>query len=148
MSPPRLERFSKDSVGVRNSGLIGGEMVLIGIDIVDIARLRKVISRTPRFLERVFTDQEIAYCYRKKDPYPSLAARFAAREALRKLDRCFIKGLNFHDSEVVVDGEGKPRLVLHEIALHKARDADIADFALSLSHSREQAIAVIIANKG
>ena len=122
--------------------------MLIGIDIIDIARLRNVINRTPRFLERVFTQQEIEYCYRKKDPYPSLAARFAAREALRKLDAIFIKGIRFHDTEVVVDARGKPQLILHKAALLRAHEAKIDDFTISLSHSKEQAIAVIIASKG
>jgi len=122
--------------------------LLIGIDIVDIARLKQVITRTPRFLKRVFTAQELDYCYMKKDPFPSLAARFAAREALRKLDSVFIKGIGFLDSEVVVDAEGKPQLVLHGDALQRAREANINNLAVSLSHSREQAIAVVIANKG
>lgn len=122
--------------------------LLVGIDIVDIARLKRVLNRTPRFLERVFTQQEIEYCYRKVDPYPSLAARFAAREALRKLDEIFIKGVRFHDSEVVVNRGGKPQLILRESLLLKAREANIYDIAVSLSHSKEQAIAVIIANKG
>jgi holo-[acyl-carrier protein] synthase len=122
--------------------------VLIGIDIVDIARLKNVIGRTPRFLERVFTAQEIAYCYQKKDPFPSLAARFAAREALRKLDAVFVNGARFHDTEVLADKEGKPQLILHDNILQGAQEAGIKDFAISLSHSQEQAIAVIIANKG
>lgn len=122
--------------------------MLIGIDIIDIARIRNVIGRTPRFLERVFTQQEIDYCYSKKDPYPSLAVRFAVREALRKLDSVFIKGISFHDTEVLVDGRGKPHLVLHQTALLRAQEAAIRDFAISLSHSKEQAIAVVIASKG
>lgn len=122
--------------------------MLIGIDIVDIARLKVVINRTPRFLQRVFTAQELDYCYMKKDPFPSLAVRFAAREALRKLDCAFIKGTRFHDTEVIVDSEGKPHLFLYGDALQKAQEADIKDIAISLSHSREQAIAVVIANKG
>ncbi|MCX5779241.1 MAG: holo-ACP synthase [Firmicutes bacterium] len=125
-----------------------GGSLLVGIDIVDIARLKNIIIRTPRFLERVFTAQEIAYCLQKKDPYPSLAARFAAREAVRKLDRVFIEGIRFHDTEVAVDAEGKPRLILHAAARQGAEAADIRDFAISLSHSREQAVAVVIAKKG
>ncbi len=122
--------------------------LLIGIDIIDISRLKNVLNRTPRFLVRVFTPQEIEYCYRKADPYPSLAARFAAREALRKLDAIFVKGVRFHDTEVVVDAEGKPQLILHEAALLKTREAKIHDLAISLSHSQAQAIAVVIASKG
>lgn len=123
-------------------------MQIVGVDIVDIARLKIIAARTPRFLKRVFTQQELDYCYNKKDPFPSLAARFAAREAFRKLDSIFIKGIRFQDTEVMVDEMGKPQLVLHEAALQRSREADIKEFAISLSHSMEQAIAVIIANKG
>ena len=122
--------------------------MLIGIDIIDIARLKLVITKTPRFLERVFTPQEIDYCYQKRDPFPSLAARFAAREALRKLDAVFYEGIRFHDSEVVVDARGKPQLVLNGTAQVRAEEAAIKDLAISLSHTKEQAIAVVIANKG
>lgn len=122
--------------------------MLIGVDIVDITRMKQIINRTPRFLQRMFTVQELDYCYKKKDPYPSLAARFAAREALRKVDSAFIKGIGFLDSEVVVDPEGRPKLVLHGNALLKAQEAKIYHLDISLSHSREQAIAVVIAEKG
>ncbi|MDD4171663.1 MAG: holo-ACP synthase [Syntrophomonas sp.] len=122
--------------------------MLIGIDIVDIVRIKNVATRTPRFLQRVFTAQELDYCFKKKDPFPSLAARFAAREALRKLDIVFIKGMRFHDTEVAVDKDGKPLLLLNGNALEMAVKADIKEFAISLSHSHEQAIAVVIANKG
>jgi holo-[acyl-carrier protein] synthase len=121
--------------------------VQVGIDLVDIDRLRRVASRSPRFLERVFTAQEIEYCYRKKDPFPSLAARFAAREALRKVDEAFISGLRFHDTEVVVDGEGRPSLVLHGAALDRYRRAGFTGLDLSLSHTRNQAVAVVLAKK-
>lgn len=121
--------------------------MLVGVDIVDIERIRTVAIRTPRFLQRVFTARELDYCLGKADPYPSLAARFAAREAVRKLDPVFITGLSFHDTEVVLDPGGKPRLVLHGSILVRAREAGIKDIALSLSHGREQAIAVVIANK-
>lgn len=122
--------------------------MLVGIDIVDIARIRKAVERTPRFLNRVFTVQEIEYCLRKKDPYPSLAARFAAREALRKLDPVFIEGMSFQDSEIVTDAKGKPQLVLYGEASKRVRNAGIRDISVSLSHTKEQAIAIVIANKG
>jgi holo-[acyl-carrier protein] synthase len=122
--------------------------LLVGIDIVDIARIRKAVERTPRFLNRVFTVQEIEYCLQKKDPYPSLAARFAAREALRKLDPVFIEGMSFQDSEIVTDSKGKPQLVLNGEARKRVRNAGIRDISVSLSHTKEQAIAIVIANKG
>jgi holo-[acyl-carrier protein] synthase len=122
--------------------------LLIGIDIVDIARIKNVAFRTPRFLRRVFTEQELDYCYQKKDPYPSLAARFATREAVRKLDAVFIKGFRFHDIEVWADANSKPHLLLHNAALKLARESKIIEWSLSISHSQEQAIAVVIAKKG
>ncbi|MEQ8200469.1 MAG: holo-ACP synthase [Syntrophomonadaceae bacterium] len=121
--------------------------MLVGIDIVDIDRIRAAAARTPRFLARVFTPGELDHCRGKADPFPSLAARFAAREAVRKLDPAFITGVSFHDTEVVVDSNGKPLLVLHGRALEGARQAGIKDLAISLSHSRGQAIAVVIADK-
>ncbi|HRY12018.1 MAG TPA: holo-ACP synthase [Syntrophomonadaceae bacterium] len=121
--------------------------MLVGIDIVDIDRIRAAAARTPRFLERVFTAGELDYCRGKADPFPSLAARFAAREAVRKLDPVFITGVSFQDTEVVVDPDGKPRLVLHGRALEESRRAGINNLVLSLSHSRGQAIAIVIADK-
>ncbi len=121
--------------------------MLVGVDIVEIERIRVVARRTPRFLQRVFTARELEYCLAKADPFPSLAARFAAREAVRKLDPVFITSTAFHDTEVVVDGNGKPKILLHGGVLARAREAGIKDIALSLSHSREQAIAVVIADK-
>ena len=78
----------------------------IGIDIVDIKRFQLVIQRTPRILQRVFTEKERAYCLAKSNPYPSLAARFAAKEAIRKLHPSLSQGIRFHDVEVTVDGQG------------------------------------------
>jgi len=127
---------------------VGGDYMLIGIDMVDIARIRSVAIRVPRFLKRVFTEQELAYCFSKNDPYPSLAARFAVREAVRKLDAVFVEGISFHDTEVLSDSKGKPYLILHNAALHRAGEAGISDWSISLSHNREQAIAVIIAKRG
>jgi holo-[acyl-carrier protein] synthase len=122
--------------------------LLVGIDIVDIVRIKMAVERTPRFLNRVFTIREIEYCFKKSDPYPSLAARFAAREALHKLDAIFITGLRFQDSEIIVDANGKPHLALHGDAYHRAQNAGIKDISVSLSHTKEQAIAIVIASKG
>lgn len=120
----------------------------IGVDIVDVERMEKVVNRTPNFLRRVFSQQELDYCMQKKNPYPSLAARFAAKEAFRKVDPIFSKGLRFHDVEVVISGEGRPELLLHPDILKRAAAIGINQWDLSLSHSRSQAIAAIIADKG
>ena len=122
--------------------------MLIGIDIVDIDRMEEIIKRTPRFLHRVFTATEVDYCMQKKNPYPSLAARFAAKEAVRKLDAAFVKGVRFHDVEVLVGEGGKPCLMLHGNAKRQANTANIEELNVSLSHSKGQAIAVVCANRG
>lgn len=122
--------------------------MLIGIDIIDIDRIKKSVERTPRFLERVFSREEIKYCLSKANPYPSLAVRFAAKEAVRKLDPVFSGGIKFHDVEVVVDEKGKPAIRLHGIAEQKGRQAGISSLSVSLSHASQQAVAAVIASKG
>ena len=119
----------------------------IGIDIVDIERLKQVVERTPHFLERVYSQQELDYCFQKHNPYPSLAVRFASKEAFRKLDNSLSRGVRFQDVEVVTDG-GRPVLVLHAGALDRIREIGFKHWDISLSHSREQAIATVIANRG
>lgn len=122
--------------------------MLIGIDIVDIDRIKEVADRTPRFLQRVFTPGELAYCLGKKNPYPSLAARFAAKEALRKLHPYFVKGVKFQEVEVKNAEDGRPEIILHGNALLLQEKAGIESIALSLSHSRNQAVAALIATGG
>lgn len=122
--------------------------MLIGIDMVDIERLKLVVNRTPRFLTRVFTPGEIKYCMGKSNPFPSLAARFAAKEAFRKLHPVFVQGVRFHEVEVVIGEQGRPELTLHGQALHKCLEHHIGELGLSLSHTHQQAVAAVIARKG
>ncbi len=122
--------------------------MLVGIDIIEIERVKEALTRTPRLLQRLFTEQERLYCFSKKNPYPSLAVRFAAREALRKLHPAFTAGVAFNDVEVLSLEDGRPELLLHGIAAEICREQGIRKLSLSLSHSQEQAIAVVIAEKG
>jgi holo-[acyl-carrier protein] synthase len=85
---------------------------------------------------------------KKANPYPSLAVRYAAKEAVRKLDEIFVSGIHFHDVEVMVEDRGKPFILLHGKALEKATGAGIRDLTVSLSHSNAQAVAVVCANRG
>ena len=78
----------------------------IGVDIVETRRVRKAIRRSPGFLKRIFTEEEISYCRRHKDPWPHFAARFAAKEAVWKaLGRA---DLALMDIGVERDSRGKP----------------------------------------
>jgi holo-[acyl-carrier protein] synthase len=117
----------------------------IGIDIVDIDRVEAAVERTPRFLSRVFTAGELDYCLAKRNPYPSLAVRFAVKEAFRKIDLCFCQGIRFQDVEVAVREGGRPELFLHAQALARTKEIGIDRWEMSLAHSRNQAIAAIIA---
>ncbi len=119
----------------------------IGVDIVDINRVRLAIERTPRFLERIFTPGEISYAFKHNNPYPSLAARFAAKEAFRKLHPLFIRGIRFQDVEVINSADGRPQLFLYNNALHQKELANIDKIALSISHAKQQAIATIVAQE-
>jgi len=122
--------------------------VLIGVDIIEIERVKKAVKRTPRFLGRVFTSRELSYCMNKANPYPSLAVRFAAKEALRKLHPALIAGVRFHDLEVLAGEDGRPQVHLHGEAQQRCRAEGIGEISISLAHSREQAIATAIAKKG
>lgn len=121
--------------------------MLIGTDIIEIERVAMAVKRTPRFLERVFTRREVDYCLKKANPYPSLAVRFAAKEALRKLHPALAAGVRFHDMEVLRGEDGRPQVLLHGEAKRRCQAAGIRDIAISLSHSREQAVATVIASK-
>lgn len=120
---------------------------MIGVDLVDINRIQEVIERTPRFLERVFTPNEREYCQRKTNPYPSLAVRFAAKEAVRKLGEPYSKGVRFHDIEISNNDQGRPYILLHGLAGQRSQEASLT-LDVSLSHSHNLAIATVIATKG
>ena len=123
----------------------------IGIDLVPISRMRAVMERwQERFLTRVFTADEIAYCRGRKDPAPHFAARFAAKEAgLKALGTGLRLGIRWTELEVRRERGGPPVLVLsgrsHEIA--RARGAD--HVLLALTHDGDYAIAqAMLVGKG
>lgn len=115
----------------------------IGIDIVPIPRMRQVLERwQERFLTRVFTPDEIAYCRARKDPVPHFAARFAAKEAgLKALGTGLRLGVSWLELEVQRERGGPPMLVLRGRSreLAKARGAD--RMLLALTHDGDYAIA-------
>ena len=118
--------------------------MLIGVDLVEIDRLRQAVERTPGFLLKVYTEVEINYCHSKKNPYPSLAARFAAKEAVRKLSREFQQGVSLSDIEVKNDSDGKPSLLLHGLAAKAFADLGFSAIELSLSHTDQAAVAMVV----
>jgi len=85
-------------------------MIGIGIDLVDIERFRRSLERTPTMRTRLFTEVELAYVAPKSDPVPSLAARFAAREAVMKALGLGLGAFSFHDVWVERAESGQPSL--------------------------------------
>lgn len=110
----------------------------VGTDIVEIARIRKLGRSTPRFLSRVFTADEIAYCKAKKNPWQHFAVRFAAKEAVWKA--LGSEGLALRDISVSRDARGKPGVLL--------RGRRAPGLRLSLSHSDHYAVAVALKTGG
>ena len=120
-------------------------IVGIGIDLVDIERFRVSLSRTPSMRTRLFTESELAYVAPKVDPVPSLAARFAAREAVMKSLGLGLGAFGFHEVWVERADSGEPWLVVTGRAKGLADDAGIAHLHLSLTHSASTAGAYVIA---
>ncbi|NEQ66674.1 MAG: holo-[acyl-carrier-protein] synthase [Symploca sp. SIO2D2] len=120
-----------------------GPIMGIGVDIVDIARIREIYDRQgERFLARVFTETEQSYCLRMKFPHKHLAARFAAKEAVSKAFSTGIGDfLNWTSISVVSGTRGEPTIVLDEKGQELLRRVGGAAVAVSLSHTEETAIA-------
>jgi len=122
-------------------------MVLgIGSDITEIDRIEKSVSRFgTRFLERVFTPGEIAYCQRKKTSGESFAARFAAKEAGAKaLGTGISRGVSWLEIEVRREPGERPTLHLSGRAAERARTMGVTRISLSLTHSRQLAMAFVV----
>jgi holo-[acyl-carrier protein] synthase len=121
-------------------------VVGLGTDLIEIARIAQSIDRYgDRFLERIFTPREIAYCQRKKNAAESFAARFAAKEAGAKaLGTGISHGVGWLELEVAREPSGKPRLELSGRAAAWAKRLGVTRSSLSLTHSRDVALAVVV----
>ncbi len=117
-----------------------------GVDIIEISRVGDVLDRYgQRFLDRIFTPGEIAYCRGRP---PNLAARFAAKEAVMKSLGTGVRGVGWKDIEVVRHESGAPASRLHGRAKSRAQRLGLADISVSLSHSREYAVAFVVVRLG
>lgn len=121
-------------------------IVSIGIDITEVARIREVIARTPRFRVRVFTEAERTYCDAKgASAAQHYAARFAAKEAVFKALRTgWSGGISWHDAEIVSLDSGEPVLALNGRARELFDATGATHTHLSLSHTSEHAVAQVI----
>ena len=123
-------------------------MLTTGVDLIEIARVERILTRYGnRFLERVFTPAEILYCRARP---AELAARFAAKEAVSKALGVGVRmmardGINWREAEIVGDARGKPLVRLHGHAAERAAELGLSEWAVSLSHAQDHAIAFVVA---
>jgi len=117
----------------------------IGTDIIEIDRVKNAAAN-PRFVGRVFTPVEAAYCRDKADPYPSFAVRFAAKEAVYKALYPIIKASAWLEVEVIIE-DRRPFIRLHGVSERTARKNGIEAVYISLSHNNTMAQAFAVAVK-
>jgi holo-[acyl-carrier protein] synthase len=124
-------------------------IVAIGIDIIEVARIREVLARTPRFRERVFTEAERTYCdSRGAVAAQHYAARFAAKEAaLKALQTGWRGGISWQDVEVSSHESGAPHLIFYGPVLELLNKSGATAAHLSMSHTSEHAIAQVVLEK-
>ena len=118
-------------------------MLRTGLDLTPIDRIRESI-KNPRFAARVFSDEERSYFATKKDPAPSMAASFAAKEAFAKALGTGVRGFSLHEVSVSHDEWGAPFLTFSGKAKELAEKSGFS-FSLSLTHTDDTAAAVVVA---
>jgi holo-[acyl-carrier protein] synthase len=124
-------------------------IVSIGIDIVEVYRIGETIQRTPRFVERVFTTGERAYCDAKgAAAAQSYAARFAAKEAFLKALKTGWRGkITWQDMEILNDEQGVPNLEIRGEARNLLENMGANKIHLSISHTTDHAVAQVVLEK-
>ncbi|MFC2049839.1 holo-ACP synthase [Chloroflexota bacterium] len=114
----------------------------VGTDIVEIRRIEQAIrSWQDSFLSRIYTEAELESCQNRAS---SLAARFAAKEAVMKALGTGANGISWRDIEILSNGQGAPVVRLHHRAERKAEENGIAKFSVTMSHCKEYAVAFVI----
>jgi holo-[acyl-carrier protein] synthase len=115
----------------------------VGIDMIAIPRVRHVLERhDERFLRRVFTPEEVAYC---RGRVPELAARFAAKEAVMKALGTGARGVGWREIEVLPNRRGKPLVYLYGRARERAERIGLTGIDVTMSHERDFALAAVVA---
>ena len=120
-----------------------------GIDLMEIARIQQSVERFgKRFLDRVYTAAEQAYCMRKRNAAESLAARFAAKEAGAKaLGTGISRGVSWLEIEVIREAGGRPTIRFHGRAGELAERMGVAQIALSITHTATLSMASVVLEK-
>ena len=116
--------------------------IAVGVDIIEIDRIEEAaLSWQGSFLKRVYTEAELESSSNKPS---SLAARFAAKEAVMKTLGTGAKGLGWKDIEILSNSDGAPFVRLYGRAYDKAKEIGMSQFAISMSHSKHYAIAMVV----
>jgi holo-[acyl-carrier protein] synthase len=119
----------------------------VGVDAIEIPRIRRALERYPGFRERCFTEAERAYCDSRKNPAQSYASRFAGKEAVGKaLGLGVARAFAWREIEIV--GRPKPNVTLHGRARAWAERLPAGSIDLSMTHNRELAVAVAVIEDG
>src|SRR3990170_6958843 len=119
-----------------------GPQSAVGVDIIEIERVEAALGRFgERFLRRVYTAEEAAFC---RGRVHELAARFAAKEAVMKALGTGARGLAWREIEVLPNRRGKPLVYLYGRALERAREIGLGSIEISLTHSRQLALASVV----
>ncbi len=117
-------------------------MFTTGIDIIEIDRIEDAVTHWgEHFLQRIYTQKELGYCCGWA---PSLAAIFSGKEAVMKALGSGVRGISWREIEILPDNLGKPLVHLHGNALKRAQTLNLGELAISLSHSKEFAVASVI----
>jgi holo-[acyl-carrier protein] synthase len=121
-------------------------IVGLGTDLAEVDRIQAAIERHGRrFIDRIFTAAEIAYVERKANRFERYAARFAAKEAgMKAIGTGWRKGVRWQDFEVTNLPSGRPTLQFHGVAATVADSLGVRNVALSLTHTAQQAMAIVI----
>jgi holo-[acyl-carrier protein] synthase len=117
----------------------------IGVDLVEVDRMRTVLTRTPTLVDRLFTPGERSYAEQTRDPAARFAVRFAAKEAVMKALGVGLGAFDWHDVEVVRTEAGVPSLVVTGRAAELAEAAGVTTWKLTLSHTDSMAEAIAVA---
>jgi holo-[acyl-carrier protein] synthase len=130
------------------AGALTGTVLGIGIDAVDVDRFRRILDRRVHLADRLFTDGEQAYARAAADPAPRMSTRFAAKEATMKALGVGLGAFPFAEVEVIRIDLDAPVLVLHGSARSLAARAGVIRWHLSLTHTEQVALAVVVAVGG
>ena len=120
----------------------------IGIDIIDVERVKKLISKKDKYLKKIYTETEIEYCEKFKRKEQEYAGRFSAKEAFSKaLGTGMSHGIKFSEIEMINDNLGKPEIILYGGTKGYFLEKGLKNIFVSISHLKEYATAVVVIEK-